>query len=543
MLISNIKKISLDNTSGWRTVWILAIIFVTLVSFFALHRFYSFYASYDQALFDQLFWNTIHGRLFQGSLSSGQSSAVIADGQIHKVFYNHLGQHFVIDFLLWLPIYALFPTGATLVILQVVLMAAGGLVLYALARHYLPTNIAILIVAAYYGANTVIGPTLANFYEYCQIPLFVFSMLLAFAKRKWSLFWLFVALTLGIREDTGITLFGFGLYLIYTRRHARLGIALCLVSFAYVSLVTNQVMALFSNDNSRLYLKGYFGKFVPGNNSPSTLQVLWGMITHPVELLTSLFTPFDRRVRYILNHWLPLIFVPAMSPAAWITTTPPLLILLIQERKLALGVNIRYALTVMPGMFYGAIIWWSRNKEKFSVTVQRWWIRCIVLSLILTVGSSPNRAFYFLIPESINPWVYTPSTRQWEHVGYTRTLMNYIGASASVSTTTYLLPHLATRREIIRLPHVQIQNDLKQIDYVDFILADVWHDLRYRESFKNESSNLVNLAELIDSLINQGKYGFIDIQDDVILLQKQIVSQPQVLNKWAKLRADLQKSS
>jgi hypothetical protein len=42
-----------------------------------LHRFYSFYASYDQALFDQLFWNTIHGHWFQGSLSSGQSSAYI----------------------------------------------------------------------------------------------------------------------------------------------------------------------------------------------------------------------------------------------------------------------------------------------------------------------------------------------------------------------------------------------------------------------------------------------------------------------------------
>mgnify|MGYP002783536176 FL=1 len=541
MLISKIKKLSLDETSGWRLVCVLAGIFFVLVSFFALHRFYSFYASYDQALFDQLFWNTIHGRFFQGSLSSGQSSAVIADGQIHKVFYNHLGQHFVIDFILWLPIYALFPTGATLVILQVALMTAGGLVLYATSRHYLPTNIAVLIVAAYFGANTVIGPTLANFYEYCQIPLFVFSMLWAFAKRKWSLFWLFVALTLGIREDTGITLFGFGLYLIYTRRHARVGIALCLVSFAYVSLITNQVMELFSNDNSRLYLKGIFGKFAPGNDSPSTLQILWGMITHPVEVFKSLFIPFDRRVRYMLNHWLPLLFVPVISPTAWITISPPLLVLLIQERKLALGVNIRYALTVMPGIYYGAIIWWSQNQNKFNASVQRWWIRCIVLSLIITVISSPNRAFYFLIPESFNPWVYTPLTRQWEHVGHVRTLMNNISPSSSVSTTTYLLPHLATRRKIVRLPHIQIQNDLKQIEYVEFILADVWRDLRYQKSFQNERTDLVNFASLVDRLINEYKYGIVDIQDDVILLQKQLISQPNVLNKWAKLRAELQK--
>ncbi len=541
MLINTIKKISLDKTSGWRTVCVLAGIFFLLVSFFALHRFYSFYASYDQALFDQLFWNTIHGRFFQGSLSSGQSSAVIADGQIHKVFYNHLGQHFVIDFILWLPIYALFPTGATLVILQVALMTAAGLVLYALARHYLPTNIAVLIVAGYFGANTVIGPTFANFYEHCQIPLFVFSMLLAFAKRKWSLFWLFVALTLGIREDTGITLFGFGLYLIYTRRHARFGIALCLVSFAYVSIVTNQVMGLFSNDNSRLYLREYFAKFVPGNDSPSTLQLLWGMLTHPVELFKSLFTPFDRRVRYMLNHWLPLLFVPAISPAAWITTSPPLLVLLLQERKAALGVNIRYALTVMPGIYYGAIIWWSQNQEKFSASVRRWWVRCIILSLILTVTSSPNRAFYFLIPESFNPWVYTTLTSQWEHVGHVRALMNYIPASSSISTTTYLLPHLTTRREIMRLPHIQIENDFKEIEYVDYIFADVWRDLRYKKSFQEERTDLVNLASSIDKLINESKYGVVDIQDDVILLQKQFISRPDVLSKWSELRTKLQK--
>lgn len=429
----------LKKDSHWRTVAILATIFCCFVTVFALNRFYSFYASYDQGLFDQLFWNSIHGRWFQGSLSSGQSIAVIADGQIHKAFYNHLAQHFVIDFILWMPIYALFPTGVTLVILQVVLMAAAGFVLYALARHYLPPNIAILITASYYGANTVIGPTFANFYEYCQIPLFVFSLLLALAKRNWWLFWLFVFLTLGIREDTGIILFGIALYLIYSR-HYLLGIALALVSFGYVTFITNVIMPLFSNDNSRLYISGFFSKFVPGNNSPTTLQLLWGIITHPLELIKSLLTPFDRRLRYILGHWLPLIFVPAISPPAWIITAPPLLVLLLQERKSALGINIRYVLTIVPGMFYGAILWWSQHQERFKPRIQRWWIRCIALSLILTITSSPNVAFYFLIPESFVPWLHISLISQWEHVGHVRNLMKQIPADASVSTGTYLLP-------------------------------------------------------------------------------------------------------
>jgi hypothetical protein len=52
-----------------------------------------------------------------------------------------------------------------------------------------------MIVASYYGANGVIGPTLGNFYEHWQIPLFIFSLLLALEKQRWPLFWLFAVLT------------------------------------------------------------------------------------------------------------------------------------------------------------------------------------------------------------------------------------------------------------------------------------------------------------------------------------------------------------
>jgi uncharacterized membrane protein len=535
-------KSILEKDSNWRVVAILATIFCCFILIFSLNRFYSFYASYDQGLFEQIFWNTIHGRWFQGSLSSGQSSAVIADSQIHKVYYNHLGQHFVIDFILWLPIYALFPTGATLVILQVVLMTVAGFVLYALARHYLPANIAILITASYYGANTVIGPTFANFYEHCQIPLFVFSLLLALAKRNWWLFWLFVFLTLGIREDTGIILFGFALYLILSRRHLRLGIVLALVSFGSVTIITNVIMPLFSNDNSRLYLSQYFSKFVPGNNSPSTLQLLWGITTHPLELLKSLLTPFDRRLRYFLGHWLPLAFIPAISPPAWIITAPPLLVLLLQERRLALGINARYALTVVPGIFYGAILWWSQHQERFKPKVQRWWIRCIALSIVFAIISSPNRAFYFLIPESFVPWVHISLTSQWEHVEHVRNLMKQIPTDASVSTGTYQLPHLATRRAIIRLPHIQIQNDSRQIVDVDYVLADFWREKQYELAFKKRRNELKQSVTFLDSLISKGRYGILDLEDDAILLQKETASQPKALNNWLKLRQEIQSS-
>ena len=94
-----------------------------------------------------------------------------------------------------MPIYALFLSPLTLRVLQVALIAAAGIVLYFLARHYLSVPLSVMIVASYYGANGVICPTLENFYEHWQILLFIFSLLLALEKQRWSLFWLFAVLT------------------------------------------------------------------------------------------------------------------------------------------------------------------------------------------------------------------------------------------------------------------------------------------------------------------------------------------------------------
>jgi len=94
-----------------------------------------------------------------------------------------------------MPIYALFPSPITLIVVQVALIAAAAIVLYFLAKHYLSVPLSVMIAASYYGANNVIGPTLGNFYEHWQIPLFIFSLLLALEKQRWPLFWLFAVLT------------------------------------------------------------------------------------------------------------------------------------------------------------------------------------------------------------------------------------------------------------------------------------------------------------------------------------------------------------
>ncbi|NJK67879.1 MAG: DUF2079 domain-containing protein [Microcoleus sp. CSU_2_2] len=529
-----------NSQTGFRQLTILAAIFFILVLTFSIIRYESFLASYDQGLFNQVFWNSIHGRLFQSSISSVASSASSIDGQLSPPFYIHLGQHFVIDFVFWMPFYALFQSPVTLIVLQVFLIAAAGIVLYFLARHYLSVPLSIMIVASYYGANGVIGPTLGNFYEHCQFPLFVFCLLLALAKQKWVWFWIFAALTLGIREETGITLFGIGAYLIVSRRHFRAGLALCVLSFSYVSLITNAVMPMFSDDNSRLYLGNFFRKFVK-NENPSTLQLLWAMITQPQIIIEVFFNDLERRIRFILGLWLPLAFIPMISLPAWIMSSFPLLVLLVQVyNKSATSINTRYTLGVIPLLIYAVILWWSEHPERFQPKLHRFWMGCIGLSLLFTLTSNPNQALYFLSPYSLNPFVYQSLTEQLAHAADLKTVLKLIPQNASVSTSGYIVPHLSDRRNIIRLEVMQMKDEEGKIVDIDYALLDLWQLQQHNLKVPLDRARVRAGVRFADEALRKGTYGVARVLDGVVLIQKGITSGPEVLSAWSKLRAEVE---
>lgn len=522
------------------TVTLIKIVapFFILCLIFSLHRYFSFYASFDQGIFNQVFWNNLHGRFFQSSLSSSLSTNVVHTGELPTVFYHRLGQHFTPALLLWLPIYAMFPFPATLSVLQVTLITAAGLVLYTLAREYVEKPLAVMITASFYAANAVIGPTLSNFHDISQIPLFTFTLLLAMEKRKWWLFWLMAILILAVREDAGVSLFGIGFYMIASKRFGRAGVATCILSFGYMIALTNLIMPIFSADISKRFMLERFGQYASGNEA-STLEIIWGMVSNPWRLLVELVTPVDRTIRYLLGQWLPLAFIPAISPASWMIAGFPLLKLFLGKGELVLSITIRYALTVVPGLFYGAIIWWSQHPKTFKPKFRRFWIGCICVSLFFSFTSNPNRTFYFFIPDSVKPWLHVSLPQQWNHVIQMRPLLAQIPQDASVSATTYIVPHLSSRREILRLPMLELVNDRRQVIKVDYAVADLWQLQQYQSAFQVYRRQLRESVQQINQLTNSREYGMIDFASGVVLLKKATESNPQAIAAWQEFTKQL----
>ena len=536
--------LKLQKTPGLRLVIVAAIAFFLFTLVLNLHRHFTFYSSYDQGIFNQVFWNGIHGRFFESSLSSQLSTNVVHNGELPAVYYHRLGQHFTPALLLWLPIYALFPHPATLTILQVILVTAAGLVLYLLARQYLEPKIAGMIAVSFYCANAILGPTLSNFHDICQIPLYVFSILLAMEKRWWWLFSILGILILAVREDGGVTLFSIGFYMLASRRYPRIGLAVCTLSLGYMLVLTNLIMPIFSEDISKRFMLERFGQYVDGDEA-STLDIIWAMIRQPWLLIVELVSPPGRTINYLLGHWLPLAFIPAISPASWLVAGFPLLKLLLGKGVSVLAITIRYAMSVVPGLFYGSILWWkgqglrqfgkpldNLQPRKLYPSFQRFWIFCLSLTLFFTLTSNPNRTLYFLIPDSVQPWVHVSLSEQWQRTVEIRSLLQEIPPDASVSATTYLIPHLSGRREIIRLPELELRNDYQKVVKVDYAIADLWRLDRYQVAFKYDRARLKAFTVLIDRVTSKGEYGIKDFKNGVVLLQKGIESNPQAMKDW-----------
>ena len=141
-------------------------------------------------------------------------------------------------------------------LLQVGLLTAAGLVLWRLADSRLPRPLAERITLAYFLSGAVIGPALENFHDLVWLPLLAFLVVGGLLDGcRWRV-WLFGALLLLVREDSGLLLFSLGLWALVRRPDQRITGALLMgVSFAWVVLVTGWIQPMVDSSLSDRFLK------------------------------------------------------------------------------------------------------------------------------------------------------------------------------------------------------------------------------------------------------------------------------------------------
>ena len=92
---------------------LLIVLYFAVYSLLSLLRHATYHSfGFDLGLYDQVFWNTVHGRWWESTMSLGLA-------QPHSYF----GDHFSPIFFAILPIYALFPHPQTLLVVQTAFIA------------------------------------------------------------------------------------------------------------------------------------------------------------------------------------------------------------------------------------------------------------------------------------------------------------------------------------------------------------------------------------------------------------------------------------
>ncbi|MFH1564695.1 MAG: DUF2079 domain-containing protein [bacterium] len=193
----NIKKF----LNKYAAIILMAAILFYIIIFFGISCFkYNnfYYNSLDLAIFNQVFYNTSHGRLFQLS--------------IHEPTY--LGDHFAPIILFLAPLYSFYRSPIALLFLQTVILALSAWPIYLISKKIIGGKIYPLAMGAVWLINPLVQN--ANLFEFHLLPFAVFLFLWVFyfyLQKKWRMFFLFVFLSLLVREDVSLVIFMFGVLL------------------------------------------------------------------------------------------------------------------------------------------------------------------------------------------------------------------------------------------------------------------------------------------------------------------------------------------
>src|ERR687895_233513 len=258
-----------------------AIVYAT----YALLRFHTFLAgSYDLVIFDQAI----------RSYSRFDLPVSIVKG-VHNGFgpdFAVLGDHFSPIIALLAPLYWIWDDPRTLLLAQAVLFAAAIPPLWVFTRRVLGSAAAYCVAGAYAVCWPITSAIAFDFHEAAFAPVLTAVMLERFqAGRRWHGVLAALALLL-VKEDMGLLVAGYGLYLLLSRRERALGGSFIVVGLAWTWLAARVLIPAFGGDPDYYWAYGALGDDLPS------------AITHAAT------QPWDA-VWLLL---LPLLLAPLRSP-------------------------------------------------------------------------------------------------------------------------------------------------------------------------------------------------------------------------------------
>lgn len=406
----------------------------------AQHRAYNSRA-YDLGYFDQVIWNTAHGRWFETNF----------------VEFNFLGEHFQPVLLLFAGLYRVSPSVETVLVIQSAFVAGAAVPLYIVARRTLASaGAALMVAAAYLLTPQVHWAALFDFHPEMLGAAAIFAAFALLTARRPACSIIVLCTLSVLKEDAALAGIGFAWLLVLGgyRRHAILLFALSLL---YGVLVMGWLMpALRGNGDPGLFLRyGYLGD--------SPVDVLAGIVTHPVLVWQHLIGADQRQALGLLLAGAAAL--PLAGPAV-LMLLPVLVPDLLSTHDAQRALDLHYGFYPATLTLVAAVIGAARLADaprlegiwrRLRVPARR---RTALLAAALLLAEATAALLNSPLGLRFDPTTY----RRTPHTAAIDRMLARIPADAPLSAQSNLVPHLS-QREFIR--------DFPRIDHARYVVVDL----------------------------------------------------------------------
>ena len=329
-----------------------ALLATILFGALALLRHWTFHSTAsDLAVFDQVMWNTVHGRFMESTIS-------LARCEPHSFF----GDHFSPALLLLVPPYALFPHPETLIVAQTISLALGAWPIYLLARRSLPTSAQRLVWVAAYLLSAPLS--FIALYDFHEITLAVaplgFAMYFLATRRTMPMV-LCLVLALLAKEEVALIGVGFGVALAFQGRWRSSAVVIAASIVAFV--VTLQVIIpAFAAGAPYQYLGRYASL---GRDEGEIARTL---LLDPLRVLSVLVKgEIGSKIVFVLSLFGPGLGLALRSKWALIPSLPPLGYLMLSDYGGEHTLHNQYGAPLIPLALGASILGVAALSDRFVV--------------------------------------------------------------------------------------------------------------------------------------------------------------------------------
>ena len=401
---------------------------------------------------------------------------------------SHFAVHVSPVYYLLLPFYCLFPSPITLQIGQAVVLAAGVIPVYLLARHFKLSNQQTVLATFLYALFPVITTGCSyDLHENCFLPLFLLLTFYFYETKKPIPMYVCAILVLSVKEDAAVYLLFFALFLLVSEKKYLHGGILASMAVGYFLLCgflleTTGTGMMTNRFDNLIY-----------NADDGLMGAIKTILVNPGYLLTQLFTDKDmkwEKVLYFIYMLLPLGMLPFVTkkPSRWLLVAP-ILINMLTMYAYQPKIGFQYHFGIAAFLIYAML----KNLPEIESPDVRRTLLCVAAAGCLC---SYLMAAFPLVGTRIKNWEKNGEYFE-EMEAY---LQEAVPDDVSVAASTFLLPHIADRDEIYEVFYHKNKPD------VEYVVLDARYTSDYEKFYA--------------AYIEQG-YTVVDRLDNRIVILKQ----------------------